>query len=185
MFTRLIEQLATALDLAKIPYMIIGGQAVLLYGEPRLTRDIDITLGVDVDRVSDILSLVAQLSLTPLADPETFTRQTMVLPCQDPATGIRIDFIFSHSPYEQQAIRRAVAVTIGQSPVRFATAEDLIVHKMLAHRPRDLEDIAAVILKQPQLDLAYIRHWLAQFSQALAQPLDEQFEQLLKELSQR
>ena len=55
---------------------------------------------------------------------------------------------------------------------------------MLAHRPRDLEDIAAVILKQAQLDLAYIRHWLAQFSQALAQPLDEQFEQLLKELSQ-
>ncbi|MDI3467220.1 MAG: hypothetical protein OJF50_006041 [Nitrospira sp.] len=47
MFTRLLERLATALDLAKIPYMIIGGQAVLLYGEPRLTRDIDVTLGID------------------------------------------------------------------------------------------------------------------------------------------
>ena len=31
--------------------MLIGGQAVLLYGEPRLTRDIDITLGVDVDKI--------------------------------------------------------------------------------------------------------------------------------------
>ncbi len=37
MFTQLLERLATALDLAEIPYMIIGGQAVLLYGEPRLT----------------------------------------------------------------------------------------------------------------------------------------------------
>ncbi|GAH87084.1 unnamed protein product, partial [marine sediment metagenome] len=30
--------------------MIIGGQAVLLYGEPRLTRDIDVTLGDDIDK---------------------------------------------------------------------------------------------------------------------------------------
>jgi len=29
--------------------MVIGGQAVLLYGEPRLTRDIDITLGIGVE----------------------------------------------------------------------------------------------------------------------------------------
>lgn len=28
--------------------MIIGGQAVMVYGEPRLTKDIDITLGVDI-----------------------------------------------------------------------------------------------------------------------------------------
>ena len=185
MFLQLLERLATALDLAKIPYMIIGGQAVLLYGEPRLTRDIDVTLGINVDRVSDLLTLAKQLALTPLADPEIFTRQTMVLPCQDPATGIRIDFIFSHSPYEQQAIRRAAVVTIGQVPVRFATAEDLIVHKMIAHRPRDIEVVTNVALKQPRLDLAYIRHWLTQFSQALAQPLDEQFEKLLQDISQR
>ena len=53
MFERLLSRLAAALDSAKIPYMIIGGQAVLLYGEPRLTKDIDITLGIndsDIDR---------------------------------------------------------------------------------------------------------------------------------------
>lgn len=37
------------MDEAGVPYMVIGGQAVLIYGEPRLTKDIDITLGVDVD----------------------------------------------------------------------------------------------------------------------------------------
>lgn len=31
--------------------MIIGGQAVLLYGEPRLTRYIDITLGIDTEYI--------------------------------------------------------------------------------------------------------------------------------------
>ncbi len=183
MFTQLLERLATALDLVEIPYMIIGGQAVLLYGEPRLTGDIDITLGIDVDRVSDLLTLSAQLTLTPLVDPATFTKQTMVLPCRDPTTDIRVDFIFSHSPYERQAIGHAATITIGRTPVRFVTAEDLIVHKMLAHRPRDIEDVKNVVLRQPRLDLVYIRHWLTQFAHALAQPLDEEFEQLLKEVS--
>lgn len=92
MFTQLLERLATALDLAEIPYMIIGGQAVLLYGEPCLTGNINIRLGIDVDRVSDVLTLSDQLTLTPLVDPATFTMQTMVLPCRDHTTGIRVDF---------------------------------------------------------------------------------------------
>ena len=54
---------------------------------------------------------------------------------------------------------------------------------MLANRPRDLEDVSNVLLKQPHLDLTYIRHWLAQFSQALTQPILEQFERLLKSIT--
>lgn len=38
--------------------MVIGGQAVLVHGEPRLTEDIDITLGVDIARVNDIIVLL-------------------------------------------------------------------------------------------------------------------------------
>jgi hypothetical protein len=43
---KLIRKVAERLDADKIPYMVIGGQAVLAYGRPRLTRDIDITLGI-------------------------------------------------------------------------------------------------------------------------------------------
>jgi len=41
MIEKFIKRTAQCLDRQKIPYMIIGGQAVLLYGRPRLTRDID------------------------------------------------------------------------------------------------------------------------------------------------
>lgn len=182
MFAQLLERLAQGLDQAGLPYMIIGGQAVLLYGEPRLTRDIDITLGVDVDRLADLVALVDQLHLRPLAEPESFARRTMVLPCADPETDIRIDFIFSFTPYERDAIARATVVNIGTTRVRFATVEDLIVHKMLAGRPRDLEDIRSVLLKQRQADLAAIRHRLAEFSRTLDQSLVEQFDALRKDL---
>lgn len=182
MFTELLERLARALDHAHLPYMVIGGQAVLLYGEPRLTRDIDITLGVDVDRQADVLGVATSLRITPLVDPQSFTRDTMVLPCLEPASGIRIDFIFSFTLYERQAIDRAAHISIGHARVRFATPEDLIVHKMLAARPRDHEDVTGIVLKQPHLDLAYVRHWLAEFAAATSQPLVEQFETLLKNI---
>ncbi|MGH9445099.1 MAG: hypothetical protein ACRD3O_05145, partial [Terriglobia bacterium] len=55
MFEPLLEQISLELDRRHILYMLIGGQAVLLYGEPRLTRDIDVTLGVGPDRLSEIL----------------------------------------------------------------------------------------------------------------------------------
>jgi hypothetical protein len=164
MFENLLERIAQNLGNAGIPYMVIGGQAVLLYGEPRLTKDIDITLGVDLTRLQDVLSAVSAMRLTPLVDPAIFTRETMVLPCSDPETGIRVDMIFSFSPYEQLAISRANIVRIGKADVHFASLEDLLVHKLIAGRPRDLEDAGIILLKNPRPDLAYIRHWLAEFT---------------------
>jgi len=164
MFERLLERIAQNLKKARIPYMVIGGQAVLLYGEPRLTKDIDITLGVDLTRLQDVLSAVSEMRLMPLVNPATFTRETMVLPCSDPETGIRVDMIFSFSPYEQLAISRAPIVHIGTTDVHFASLEDLLIHKIIAGRPRDLEDARIILLKNPNSDNAYIRHWLAEFA---------------------
>lgn len=49
MFEKTLSEIGKSLEKHNLPYIIIGGQAVLLYGEPRLTRDIDITLGVSID----------------------------------------------------------------------------------------------------------------------------------------
>lgn len=167
MLTELLSRVAAALDLAAIPYMVIGGQAVLLHGEPRFTRDIDITLGVGTEAIDRLLLVIDELGLRPLPDdPRTFVAQTLVLPAVDDATGIRLDMILSSSGYEAQAIERALSVTIGDRQVRFATAEDLIVHKIVAGRPRDLEDVRGVLLRNPGLDRAYVRRWLRQFEEA-------------------
>jgi len=168
-FARLLERLAQALDTAGLPYMVIGGQAVLLYGEPRATRDIDITLGVSVDEVEQILALAAKLALKPLtAKPAEFVRKTMVLPTQDESSGIRVDFIFSWSPYERQALERAQAIPIGDTKVRFAAMEDVVIHKVIAGRPRDIEDVRTMLVKNPAHDRDYILQWLKEFDQALA-----------------
>lgn len=168
MFEEILVALGATLDRKGLGYMVIGGQAVLLYGEPRLTRDIDVTLGVGIERLPDLLQAVRDLSLQPLPeDVEDFVRKTLVLPVLDNNTGIRIDFIFSYTTYETEAIRRARTVVFpGGGIARFASPEDIVVHKVFAGRPRDLEDVRSILLKVGDLDLPYIRRWLAEFDEA-------------------
>ncbi len=168
MFEELLVRIGKLLQRHNIPYMIIGGQAVLLYGEPRLTRDIDITLGVNTDRLEDILKLIREIPLKPLPDDTyDFVKNTMVLPCLHEDTGIRVDFIFSFSVYETNAISRARRIPISGREVFFASPEDVIIHKIFAGRPRDLEDVRTILLKNPGLDIKYIKEWLREFDNSI------------------
>ena len=161
----LLTRVARSLSRQKIPYMIIGGQAVLLYGAPRLTRDIDITLGLDTDAIESVLGLAAKMGLRLLHEKaKQFALETKVLPTEDPASGFRIDFVFSSTPYERQAIQRAKRVRIKGTVVRFASLEDLIIHKMFAGRAVDLEDVKGLLIQNnKKIDLRYIRRWLRKF----------------------
>jgi hypothetical protein len=184
MFEELLAALGRELGKSGIPYMIIGGQAVLLHGEPRLTRDIDITLGAAPERLPDLLAVTHRLSLKPLVeDPKDFVERTMVLPTLEEGTGIRVDFIFSITPYEQQAIERGRKVIFERTEVNFASVEDLVIHKIFSGRPVDLEDIKSVIRKNPNIDIDYVRKWLYEFQESVeGEAYSETFESLLREL---
>jgi len=99
MFEQLIKKIAVALDKEKIPYMLIGGQAVLVYGTPRLTRDIDVTLGVDTDQFLPLQRVCQKLGLKILPpNAEDFAVQTKVLPAEELKSRIRVDFILDLLP---------------------------------------------------------------------------------------
>jgi len=182
MFEEIISQISIHLNRHKIPHMIIGGQAVLLYGEPRLTRDIDITLGVGIDSLDIVLNIIKELKLKILLNNATdFVKRTMVLPMMEEKTGIRVDFIFSFTPYEQEAIKRANKIDIFGEKVPFASVEDLIIHKIFAGRPRDLEDVRTIILKNQKLDVSYIKKCLKLFDSSGPQKkFLKTFENMLK-----
>ena len=182
MIEKLLHKIAQILDEKNIPYMIIGGQAVLLYGSPRLTRDIDITLGVDTDKFLPIAGICRELGLSILPEnPEDFVKETKVLPTDDPESRMRVDFIFSFTPYETQAIQRTQKVLINNYPVKFASCEDLIIHKMIAARAIDIEDIKKILIKNKNsIDIDYIKKWLIEFGQIPEQQgILEKFETLL------
>ena len=186
MFEALLERIARGLDSRGIPYMLIGGQAVLLYGEPRLTRDVDVSLGVGPEKLPTVLDWVHESGWKVLVEsPADFVGRTLVLPCAEPASGIRVDLIFTFSTFERQAVQRARSVQIGTTPVRFATVEDLVVHKVVAGRPRDIEDARSILLKNPDLDAGYVRGWLRKLEPGADESFLSRFEELVKSVTKR
>ena len=183
MFENLLKKVARELKKTSIPYMVIGGQAVLLYGEPRLTRDIDITLGVGVEGLNKVRGIVGRVGLKILVEKvKEFVEKNMVLPALDKKSGIRVDFIFSFSPYERQAIERGKDVILGRTTVRFASLEDLVIHKVIAGRARDFEDVKSVLLKNPKFDSAYILRWLKEFDESLSFNFSDAFRKIEDEI---
>ncbi|MCK4771597.1 MAG: nucleotidyl transferase AbiEii/AbiGii toxin family protein [Candidatus Latescibacteria bacterium] len=165
-FKKLIAAVADALNKQELPFMLIGGQAVLLHGQPRLTEDIDITLGISPDELPRVLQVCEDLCLEVLpSDVEAFVRDTYVLPAREPGSSIRIDFIFSSLSYERQAIDRAVHIRFANTTVPFASPEDLILHKLFSARPRDHEDIQGVVrIQGGKVDWGYIEKWAKEFA---------------------
>jgi predicted nucleotidyltransferase len=188
-FQKILKRAARELKKASIPYMVIGGQAVLVYGEPRLTRDIDITLGIGVSELGRIKKILPAMGLKVLVKKvQEFVERTMVLPTKDKESEIRVDFVFSFSPYERQAIGRARDIKVGGSQVKFASLEDVVIHKVVSARPRDLEDIKSILVKNPKYDSDYISGWLKEFDQSLGQKFLEAFkktEEEIRELQSR
>ncbi|NIM11016.1 MAG: hypothetical protein GTO45_03440 [Candidatus Aminicenantes bacterium] len=182
MFKELLVNIARQFETHDIPYIIIGGQAVLLYGEPRLTRDIDITIGLNIDAVDKIVKIMKDISLKPLPkDLHQFVKQTMVLPLIEAKSGIRVDVIFSFSPFEQEAIKRANQVTINDTVVKYASLEDLIIFKIFSGRPRDIEDARKILIKNSNADIKYIKRQLKSLSYE-EKDFQEEFNRLLSNI---
>jgi predicted nucleotidyltransferase len=95
---------------------------------------------------------------------------------------VAADILVSIFDYEKEAINRAVNAEILGVPVRVCTAEDFIIHKAVANRWKDWDDIEKIIIRQRgKLDVEYIRDWLSQFAEALETPeILSRFEELYK-----
>ena len=165
----LLKRLATAFDSLKIPYMIIGGQAVMLYGEPRQTLDVDVTVRLSPADKDKIDALVEKAGLNrPREKQLEVLKKNLVLPLIDSASGIPVELIFSPYGFEDEVIRGAIARDIGGISVRFISADDCVIYKVIAGRPRDLEDIRGILKRsRALLDFDKIEDNLHQIESAM------------------
>jgi len=120
MLTELLRKTAATLKSNNIPYMVIGGQAALIYGNLRFTRDIDISLGLDSDNLHLILKIIDDIQLKPIVEnPEEFVSKTSTLPVIDQQLNVRIDFIFSFIQFENEAISRCNKILVDDTEYAF------------------------------------------------------------------
>jgi predicted nucleotidyltransferase len=154
-----------------VPYAIIGGVAVSLNAQPRLTADIDAIIWLDLDRANDLVKSAQAHGFVPrINNPIEFVRNARVLLLRHEETQIGIDLSCGVLPFEQELLERAIDFRDGAIDIKIATPEDLIILKAVAHRTRDLIDIDNLLNVNEDVNLDRIRYWVRQFADALESP---------------
>ena len=128
--------------------MVVGSQAVLQYGIPRFTQDIDLIVGLIPHEVERIIEATkAEFRPLPI-DVKRFVEETWVLPIEHTRARVRVDLIFSAKSFERKAFENAFTLVVKGVSIRYISPGDLIVQKIIAGRPRDLEDARGVLRVQ-------------------------------------
>ncbi len=167
----LLIDLADGLAELQVPWYVFGAQAALIWGRPRLTTDVDVTVGAVPGGMPALLATLEPRGFTMRIDATPdFMRQTSVLPLMHASSGLATDLVLAGPGLEDDFLARAVRVDIGGATVPVISAEDLIVTKILAGRPKDIDDIRGVLAERgAQLDMGHVRTVLGTLEQALGQ----------------
>ncbi len=179
----LLAALSPALDRLGVRWYLFGAQAAILYGSSRLTADADVTVDLGERSTRELVHDLERAGFAlRVADAEGFVERTRVLPLVHVASELPLDVVLAGPGPEEVFLRRARMIRIGEIEVPVACPEDLIAMKILAGRPHDLQDVAAVIRGEGErLDAGLVRATLQQLEQALGQSdLLPAFEELLR-----
>lgn len=169
-FEAALIDLVSFLDEEKTPYMMIGGVANLHWGTRRFTEDLDLVVRIADEDVSSWLGRVAKRFRMITSDLPGFLRRNHFIQIET-QSGVPADVMVAVLPYQWSAIERAVPVPVAGCPVRFCTAEDLVIHKLASERPLDHADVEGVVLRQGErLDRAYLDRHVRDLAAGLERP---------------
>ena len=161
--------LAEALGRIGLGWYVFGAQAVMVWGRPRFTEDIDITVACTPASSPLLVSALEACGFgLRVPDVGDFVVSTWVLPLEHLETGIPVDVVLGASGLEEQFLARARRVRLGDVDVPFISPEDLVVAKILAGRTKDLEDAQGILqLQADRLDIGQVRTLLGLLEEAL------------------
>jgi hypothetical protein len=152
-------------------FLIIGGIAVSLLTRPRTTQDIDVLSMVDESQWENFLETGRRFGFEArMADVLSFARKNRVLLLRHTKSGVNIDISFGYLPFEEESIKRKAFHTLGTLHSPLPTPEDLIIMKMVAHRPQDMIDVKTILQTYPKLDRKRVQKWVKEFSKTLENP---------------
>jgi predicted nucleotidyltransferase len=161
-------QVAEWLEEQGIRHFFIGGIALQYWGEPRLTRDVDVTVLVAPDDFDTFLDRAIKAFKPRIPDALEFARKHRVL-LLETESGVPVDISLGIPGYEEEAWVHSKEVEFHPlGKLRLISAEDLIIYKCVAGRPRDVEDVEKVLIKQRlQVDVERIKSLLRSFREII------------------
>jgi hypothetical protein len=162
-------------------WYLFGAQAVTVWGRPRVSADVDITAAVAAPYDDFVAAMLRAGFDLRLSDWREFVARTRVLPLLHRATRMPLDVVLAGPGLEEEFLDRALVVSLAGMEVPVISPEDLIVTKLLASRPKDVEDVRGILEERHErLDLVRIRSLLRLLETALSRSdLTSDFERLL------
>lgn len=151
-------------------WYLFGAQAVIAYGVPRLSADVDVTLDLAPQEPERFVREMETAGFALRVEDPDFVRRTRVMPFVHVATAMPLDVVLAGSGLEDEFFGRVRPTDLGGVSVPLIDPEDLIIAKVLAGRPKDMEDARGVWhLKRRALDEGRIRRILRLLEEALGQ----------------
>lgn len=151
-------------------WYVFGAQAVMLYGVPRLSADVDVTLALVPDAPERFAREMAEAGFTLRVNDAEFVRRTRVIPFVHQRTGMPLDVVLAGSGLEDEFLTRAVLTDLPGTAVPLIDLTDLVITKVLAGRPKDLDDARALWrLHESDIDAGRVRRVLRLLEEALSQ----------------
>jgi predicted nucleotidyltransferase len=162
---------------------IVGGVAASILGRPRMTRDVDAVILIEETGWRRTVESARSYGIEPrVEDVIDFAARTRVMLFRHTESGVDVDVMLGGLAFDEELIARSSLVKVGPLRLRLPAAEDLVIMKALARRPRDIADIEAILDVQRDLDVERIRARLREFSSVLDVPeIHEDFERLLRQ----
>jgi predicted nucleotidyltransferase len=138
-----IERLLRSLNARSVRYVVIGATAFPVHGYARATLDVDLFIDPERDNAERTRAALAEfgydvtdLSVDDLLSKKVLLRQYRLQTDVHPfVKGVTFDGVWANR----------VAGEIGETPVDFASLDDLIAMKKAAGRPKDLEDLRVLL----------------------------------------
>ncbi len=165
-----VESLAEAFDARSIRYALIGGLAFVLRSRPRFTQDVDFLLDVPQIVLPGLLDDLIErgCALDPAVVIKEYVREHVA---SFPFGRVRIDWLKPVLPLYSRTLADATPMewTEGHT-VRVATAEGLILTKMVAFRPQDQLDIETLLTaNRDEINIDLIRQEWSPFAESEAE----------------
>jgi hypothetical protein len=155
---RAVESLADAFTARSTRYAIVGGLATLMRGRPRFTQDVDVLLEVTQLALPALLDELAGRGFT--FDMPTVIHEFVHEHMTAFRFGsVRIDWLKPVLPLYSRTLADASFLTwTNGRQIRVATAEGLILTKMVSFRLQDQADIDTLLIaNRHDIDIEFIR----------------------------
>ena len=158
------KKVVSFLNREKFEYIIIGGIAAGILGEPRLTGDVDVDIFLKKDSIGEFLSKAKKAGFN-VDKTKCLTRGEAIGIFQISYGNFHVDFIIASIDLEQEAIKRKKIVRLYGLKAFFPTPEDFILLKIIPARSQDIADIEKVVMRnRGKLDVKYLESWAQRLS---------------------